>query len=225
MTMQPPIICIDGPSASGKGTVAQLVAKTLNFNYLDSGALYRVVALAAHQNNISWQDEEMLTSLAKRLNICFTEDKIELIQKDNSAVDITHDVRTELISRGASEVAVHPKLREALFDLQRSFIKSPGLVADGRDMGSVVFKEAKTKIYLTASAKTRAERRYKQLIQNEKHAILEDIVKDLEDRDTRDQARTASPLQQTNDALLLDTNQLSISQAVEAVLHHYKNTK
>ena len=220
MTASPPIICIDGPSASGKGTVAQLVAKTLNFNYLDSGALYRVVAYAAKKNNISWQNEEALANLATTLNIEFTDEKIMLNQQD-----ITSEVRTEDISRGASEVAVHPKLRDALLSLQRSFNKLPGLVADGRDMGSVVFKEAKTKIYLTASAQMRAERRYKQLIQNEKHVILAEIVKDLKERDARDLARSTSPLQQTDDALLLNTNQLSISQAVEAVLHHYKNTK
>lgn len=220
MTASPPIICIDGPSASGKGTVAQLVAKTLNFNYLDSGALYRVVAYAAKKNNISWQNEEALANLATTLNIEFTDEKIMLNQQD-----ISSEVRTEDISRGASEVAVHPKLRDALLSLQRSFNKMPGLVADGRDMGSVVFKEAKTKIYLTASAQVRAERRYKQLIQNEKHVILAEIVKDLTERDARDLARSTSPLQQTDDALLLNTNQLSISQAVEAVLHHYKNTK
>lgn len=220
MNATPPIICIDGPSASGKGTVAQLVAKTLNFNYLDSGALYRVVAFAAKKNNISWQNEDALANLAATLNIEFTDEKILLNQQD-----ITSEVRTEDISRGASEVAVHPKLRDALLSLQRSFNQMPGLVADGRDMGSVVFKEAKTKIYLTASAQVRAERRYKQLIQNEKHVILSEIVKDLTQRDARDLARSTSPLQQTDDALLLNTNQLSISQAVEAVLHHYKNTK
>lgn len=220
MTASPSIICIDGPSASGKGTVAQLVAKKLNFNYLDSGALYRVVAYAAKKNNISWQNEDALANLAKTLNIEFINEKILLNQQD-----IASEVRTEDISRGASEVAVHSKLRDALLSLQRSFNKMPGLVADGRDMGSVVFKEAKTKIYLTASAQVRAERRYKQLIQNEKHVILDEIVKDLTERDARDLARSTSPLQQTDDALLLNTNQLSISQAVEAVLHHYKNTK
>lgn len=208
-----PVIAIDGPSASGKGTVAQLVAERLGYHYLDSGALYRIVALAAQQKNISWQDEPALANLAANMSIRFTDDNIYF-----SGQNITEDVRTEAMGRGASEVAVHPAVRRALLDLQHSFRQPPGLVADGRDMGTVVFPDAATKIYLTASAEVRAERRYKQLMGKGIHANLSDILQDLQRRDARDQQRPVAPLQQSADAKLLETSQLSIEQAVEAVL-------
>ena len=151
-----PVIAIDGPSASGKGTVAQLVAQKLGYHYLDSGALYRIVALAGLKQGIAWHDESALAGMAKDLDIRFENGEIFLNNENVSA-----DVRTEQMSRGASEVAVHPEVRRALVDLQRSFRKAPGLVADGRDMGSVIFPDAETKIFLTASAEVRAERRYK----------------------------------------------------------------
>jgi len=208
-----PVIAIDGPSASGKGTVAQLVAQKLGYHYLDSGALYRIVALAGQQRDISWQDETALARMAGSLDIRFGNGEIFL---NNENVGVA--VRSEEMSRGASEVAVHPAVRRALFDLQRSFRKAPGLVADGRDMGSVVFPDAATKIFLTASAEVRAERRYKQLIEKGIAANMASILQDLQARDARDRARTVAPLKQCADAILLDTDHLTIEQAVQAVL-------
>jgi CMP/dCMP kinase len=213
-----PVIAIDGPSASGKGTVAQLVAQKLGFHYLDSGALYRIVALAAQQNNIAWDNSDALGKLAKSLEIQFKDGEITL----NKTI-ITEAVRSEEMSRGASEVAVHPQVRDALFDLQQSFRKKPGLVADGRDMGSVVFTDAKLKIFLTASVEIRAERRFKQHLNNGLSANFDQILYDLQQRDLRDSQRTASPLVQTPDAVLLDTNNRNIEAAVEFVLSAYKN--
>lgn len=215
-----PVIAIDGPSASGKGTVAQLVAKQLGYHYLDSGALYRIVALAAQQKHISWQDEAALADMAGNLRIRFEHGEIYL-----DGQNITKNLRTEDMSRGASEVAVHPAVRRSLLDLQHSFRQSPGLVADGRDMASVVFPDAQTKIYLTASAEVRAERRYKQLMSKGIRANLLDILQDLQMRDARDQQRLVAPLQQSADAKLLETSQLSIEQAVEAVLAHQQTTR
>ena len=212
-----PVIAIDGPSASGKGTVAQIVADKLSYHYLDSGALYRIVALAAQQQQVNWSDGHTLGTLAKTLTIRFKEDEIYL----NDAL-ITELVRTEEIGRGASEVAVHAPVRAALLDLQHCFRKIPGLVADGRDMASVVFTDAKLKIFLTASVEVRAERRYKQLMNNGLNADYDKILTDLQQRDLRDSARSASPLIQTPDALLLDTTQCDIQQAVDFVLNAYK---
>jgi cytidylate kinase len=214
-----PVIAIDGPSASGKGTVAQLVAKELSFHYLDSGALYRIVALAGKQAGISWQDEAALAATAATLDIRFEDGEIFL----NDEL-ISDAVRSEEMSRGASEVAVHPMVRHALFEVQRAFCKTPGLVADGRDMGSVVFPEAETKVFLTASAQVRAERRYKQLISKGNHANLAQILTDIEARDARDMQRSAAPLRQCDDASLLDTSNLTIAQAVNTVLEQYSKT-
>lgn len=214
----PPVIAIDGPSASGKGTVAQLVAQRLGFHYLDSGALYRIVALAALRANISWQDEPALAQLAATLDIRFDGGEIYL-----GGECVSDGARSEEMSRGASEVAVHPLLRQSLIGLQRAFRQAPGLVADGRDMGSVVFPDAQTKIFLTASAEVRAERRYKQLMSKGIHANLARILHDLQLRDARDRERTVAPLRQEADAMLLDTDDLSIEQAVETVLLRYRN--
>lgn len=220
-SLQPlaPVIAIDGPSASGKGTVAQLVAQRLDFHYLDSGALYRIVALAAKQRGISWQDETALAQIAPQLDIRFENGLILLNGKN-----ISEAVRTEEMSQGASEVAVHPALRQALVDLQRSFRKAPGLVADGRDMGSVIFPDAQTKIFLTASASVRAERRYKQLMGKGNHANLANILQDLQMRDERDRQRAVAPLQQCEGAMLLDTDHLTIEQAVQSVLNRNSAT-
>jgi CMP/dCMP kinase len=220
-----PVIAIDGPSASGKGTVSQLVAERLGFHYLDSGALYRIVALAAQQNKngaqqqpIAWSDAEALGKLAATLDIQFKDGEIYLNQ-----TIVSEAVRSEEMSRGASEVAIHSQVRNALFDLQQSFRKVPGLVADGRDMGSVVFKDAALKIFLTANVEIRAERRYKQPIGKNMPANYAKILQDLQERDTRDSQRRASPLVQTPDAVLLDTSYRSINDAVEFVLSAYKN--
>lgn len=213
-----PVIAIDGPSASGKGTVAERVAETLGFHYLDSGALYRIVAFAAQQNKVAWNDAEALGALAKTLNIQFKDGEIVL-----NKTNITEAVRSEEMSRGASEVAIHPPVREALFALQQSFRKAPGLVADGRDMGSVVFKDAQLKIFLTASVETRAERRYQQLMHKGLTANYDQTLADLQARDSRDSLRSAAPLIQTSDALLLDTTQRNIEQAVAFVINAYQN--
>ena len=215
-----PVIAIDGPSASGKGTVAQLVADRLGYHYLDSGALYRIVALAARRQGIDWQDEHALADMALQLAIRFDAGKIWLGDED-----ISDAVRTEEMSRGASEVAVHPAVRAALLSLQHSFRQAPGLVADGRDMATVVFPDARTKIFLTASAEVRAERRYKQLMEKGNHANLADILKDLQERDARDRQRSVAPLQQSSDAELLETSALSIEQAVESVLAHHRKSQ
>ena len=213
-----PVIAIDGPSASGKGTVAQLVAAKLGFHYLDSGALYRIVAFAAQKKNIEWHQLDALGNLAKSLKISFIQDEILL---DNQC--ITEAVRSEEMSRGASEVAVHQTVRNVLFSLQQNFRKMPGLVADGRDMGSVVFKDAQLKIFLTASVETRAERRFKQLVNKGISANFEQILADLQQRDYRDTQRSAAPLVHAPDALLLDTTHRDIDEAVEFVLAAYQN--
>lgn len=211
-----PVIAIDGPSASGKGTVAQLVAEQLGYHYLDSGALYRIVALAAKNNNIAWGNEALLAELAQQLDIKFSDNEVYLNHKK-----VTEEIRSEEIGRGASEVAVHPKVRKALVELQHSFRQAPGLVGDGRDMATVIFPDASLKILLTATAEVRAERRYKQLITKNEPADYQQILQDLQQRDARDQQRSAAPLVQAQDALLLETSQRSISEAVAFVLNAY----
>ncbi len=210
-----PVIAIDGPSASGKGTIAQLVAAELGFNYLDSGALYRIVAFSALQRKIPWHEESLLAEMIQTLKIKFLNGKVLLNDQD-----ISEEIRTEAISKGASEVAVHPKVRNALIDLQHSFRQAPGLVADGRDMSTVVFPDARTKIFLTATAEVRAKRRYNQLMSKGIYANLDLILQDLRQRDERDQQRTAAPLTISADAKLLETDNLSIEQAVNAVIQY-----
>ncbi len=212
-----PVIAIDGPSASGKGTVAQLVADTLGFHYLDSGAMYRIVALAASQNDIALNNGNALGELAQSLHIAFKDNEIYL----NSDC-VTTEVRSVTTGRGASEVAVHPQVRDALFKLQKSFRQAPGLVADGRDMASVVFTNAVLKIFLVADVEVRADRRYKQLIKQNQQANAPEILQDLQQRDLRDTQRSVAPLMQTKDALLLDTTSRSIKEAVAFVLSAYK---
>ena len=208
-----PVIAIDGPSASGKGTVAQIVAEKLGFHYLDSGALYRIVALAAFERGIDWQAESEIAKLVAQLNIKFEHGEIFLDQQN-----VSEKIRTEQMGQGASKVAAHPQVRLALIDLQHSFRQAPGLVADGRDMATVIFPDARTKIFLTASAQVRAERRYQQLISKGLAADYSAILKDLQDRDERDSQRAVAPLQQAPDAELVETSQLNIEQAVGKVL-------
>ena len=219
LALMPPVIAIDGPSASGKGTVAELVAEQLGFNYLDSGALYRIIALAALNNQIAWHEEVALVALAQTLNIQFKNNQILL----NDA-DVSELVRSENIGRGASEVAVHPLLRTQLLALQRSFRKAPGLVSDGRDMATVIFTDAVLKVFLTADVAIRAERRYKQLIDRGQAADFDAILFDLKLRDERDSGRSVAPLTQALDAHLLNTDHLSIAGAVQQVVRWYKTT-
>jgi cytidylate kinase len=212
-----PIIAIDGPSASGKGTVAALVAEKLGFHYLDSGAIYRVAALAALRAGISLDNEAALSRMAEKLDVSFKSGEIWLAGDCVSA-----DARSETTGNAASKIAALPELRQALLDFQRSFLEAPGLVADGRDMGSVVFPDATVKIFLTASAEIRAERRYKQLIEKGIHANLSRILQDLQQRDARDRERSVAPLQKHADARLLDTDALTITDAVNEVVGQYQ---
>jgi 3-phosphoshikimate 1-carboxyvinyltransferase len=213
VTKAAPVIAIDGPSASGKGTVAEQVAAELDYSYLDSGALYRLTALAAQQAGVDWSDEPAVAALAAELDVEFSGGDIRL----NGEL-VGDAIRTEEISAGASKVAALPAVREALLFRQRAFNKVPGLVGDGRDMGSVVFPRAALKVFLTASAEARAERRYKQLIEKGFSANLADLLSDLKQRDERDSQRSVAPLRQEADAKLLDTTHLTIEQAVNQVL-------
>jgi 3-phosphoshikimate 1-carboxyvinyltransferase len=212
-----PVITIDGPSASGKGTVAARVAAKLGFHYLDSGALYRLTALAAKQKGVAWEDEPNVAAVAAQLPAEFHGERILL-----AGIDVSDAIRTEEIGVGASKVAALPAVREALLERQRAFLRFPGLVGDGRDMGSVVFPWAATKVFLTASAEVRAERRYKQLIAKGMSANISVLLQDLRDRDARDSARSVGPLKQFDDAVLVDTTPLNIEQAVQAVLDAYE---
>ena len=212
-----PVIAIDGPSASGKGTVAALVAQALGFHYLDSGALYRVTAFAALRAGVSLEDEQALAELAMGLDLRF--DGVEVYLNGEAVGDA---IRTEEAGRAASKIAAMPVLREALLERQRAFRQAPGLVTDGRDMGSVVFPDATVKFFLTASCEERAKRRYKQLIEKGFDANLAALFQDLSERDARDAARAVAPLKQTADAALLDTTGLTIDEAVERVLQGYR---
>jgi 3-phosphoshikimate 1-carboxyvinyltransferase len=211
-----PVIAIDGPSASGKGTVAQRVAEQLGFHFLDSGALYRLVALAAVKDGIAFDDEKRLAGLAASLDARFEGGNI-FLKNEN----VTDSIRAEDIGNGASKVAALPMVRAALLERQRAFRQAPGLVADGRDMASVVFPDAGTKIFLTASAEVRADRRYKQLIEKGLSANISNLLQDIQARDERDSSRSVAPLQQRADASLLDTSGLTIEQAVAAVLKQF----
>ncbi len=214
----PPVIAIDGPTASGKGTVASLVADSLGFHYLDSGALYRLVALASEIQGIDVKNGPELGLIASKLLILFKNNQIFLDGKD-----VTEAIRTESIGLRASTLAVHPEVRAALVDLQHSFRQSPGLVADGRDMASVIFPDAVLKVFLTATASARAERRYKQLIAKGISAKLSDLLQDLQERDARDSSRGAAPLVIADGAKVLETSDLSIDQAVSLVLDWYQS--
>ena len=214
--MHIPVIAIDGPSASGKGTVATLVARHLGFHYLDSGCLYRLCALHAERAGVSWQDEAAVARLAAVLPVSFEADGPHL-----AGEMVEQIIRSEHIGMGASQVAALPAVRQALLDRQREFRQAPGLVADGRDMGTVVFPDAGLKVFLLASAEERAKRRYKQLIDKGESANLARITMDINTRDARDAARTASPLVAATDAKTLDTTGIGIAQVVETILGWY----
>tara|TARA_Y100001936_G_scaffold253998_1_gene323350 strand:+ start:8214 stop:8891 length:678 start_codon:yes stop_codon:yes gene_type:complete len=211
-----PVIAIDGPSASGKGTVARFVAEVLGFHYLDSGVLYRLVALEAMQAKINLNDEESVENIARHLNVKFSDKRIKLREKD-----VTDLVRNEIYGNAASKIAGHLKLREALLNRQRAFRQDPGLVADGRDMCSVVFPNATLKIFLTASVEIRAERRYKQLMEKGGDVNITMIMKDIESRDMRDSVRSIAPLKQDKDSNLIDTTFMGIDEVVNKILECY----
>lgn len=216
----PPVIAIDGPSASGKGTVAQRVAAALDYHYLDSGALYRAVAWVALHRSINLDNTLSIADIALHLNIKFNSDHIYL-----DAVDVTDALRSEEVGAGASRIAAYSEVRVALLDRQKAFRQFPGLVADGRDMGSVVFPDARLKIYLTAGAEERAQRRHKQLMDKGMSASMSALLQEIRDRDARDSARAVSPLQKCADAIELDTTGMSIEAAVAAVLAAYRTAR
>lgn len=211
-----PVIAIDGPTASGKGTVAQRVAARLGFHYLDSGALYRLVALAASRAGVASDAEPALARLATTLPARFEADRIILSEED-----VTDAIRAEAVGNAASHVAALGAVRSALLARQRAFRQPPGLVADGRDMASVVFPDAVLKVFLTATPEVRAERRYKQLMAKGMDASMPTLLQDIRERDRRDSGRSVAPLQQVAQAQLLDTTLLSIEEAVDRVLALY----
>ncbi|UOO80861.1 (d)CMP kinase [Uruburuella testudinis] len=216
MDLNHKVIAIDGPSASGKGTVASRVAAALGFHYLDSGALYRLTALYAQKQHIEWNDETGVTKLAQSLPIVFEGQTVWL-----DGEDVSEAIRTEAIGMGASAVAQLPQVREALLQRQRDFLTKQGLVGDGRDMGSVIFPNAALKVFLTASAQVRAERRAKQLGSPCEGVAFERILADIEARDEADRRRPVAPLVQLPDAELLDTSEMGIDEAVKKVLDWY----
>ncbi|MCP2040699.1 cytidylate kinase [Neisseria sp. HSC-16F19] len=215
--MQYPVIAIDGPSASGKGTVAARVAAALGWAYLDSGALYRVTALYAREQGAAWDDEAVVAALAAALPVRFVDGRVELDGRD-----VSSDIRAEEIGMGASQVAALPAVRAALLQRQRDFAVHGGLVADGRDMASVVFPEAALKVFLTASAEVRAQRRALQLGVPLAGEAYERIVADIEKRDEADRNRAVAPLKPAADAHMLDTSDLSIEESVKKVLDWYR---
>ncbi|MEN8762717.1 MAG: (d)CMP kinase [Thiogranum sp.] len=222
MSKAVPVITIDGPSGSGKGTVSRMLARELGFHFLDSGALYRLLAFAAQRRGIALDDEPALSALSVELDIRFPADgEGERVLLDGE--DVGAAIRTEAAGGGASRVAALPAVREALLDRQRRFRLIPGLVADGRDMGTVVFPDAEVKIFLTASAGERARRRCKQLKEKGMQVIYEDVLADIQVRDERDAGRSVAPLRPAQDADLVDTSELDIPATIERLRDILKN--
>jgi cytidylate kinase len=215
-----PVIAIDGPTASGKGTVAHRVASQLGFHYLDSGALYRLTALSGLRQDVPLDDERALARTAEGLLCKFVGDEIWLGNEN-----VTSAIRAEEIGNTASKIAALPAVRHALVGLQLGFRTSPGLVADGRDMGTVIFPHAELKVFLTASVEARAERRYKQLIDKGFSANMQDLLKDLRERDARDSSRAVAPLKPAEGAYLLDTSDMTADEAVDQVLRWHAAVK
>jgi cytidylate kinase len=215
---QVPVITIDGPSGSGKGTICQLLARELGWELLDSGALYRLVGLAARHHGVELDNEEALVVLAAHLDVQFvarTDNSVQIILEGE---EVTDAIRTEVVGKDASIVAAIPAVRDALLERQRAFAEPPGLIADGRDMGTVVFPDAALKIYLDASAEERASRRFNQLITTGLGASLHAILADLHARDVREMTRAVAPLKPAADAVILDTTTMSIKEVLAAVM-------
>lgn len=212
-----PIITIDGPSGSGKGTIGLMLAQELGFHFLDSGALYRVLALAAADRGKALDDAEGLAVMAAHMDVAFTQNCDGTPQVLLEGEDVSHRIRTEEAGAGASQVAALPAVREALLQRQRAFSTAPGLVADGRDMGTVVFPWASVKIYLTASAEERAERRYRQLLERGEDVSLAALVEQVKARDDRDMNRPVAPLRPASDAIIIDSSRLGIDATYQAV--------
>jgi len=218
LSKKPFIITIDGPAGAGKGTISKLVSQNMGFHYLDSGAIYRVIAFEANQKGLATNQISQITELIDEINIQFIGDKIFLTDKDVSEL-----IRSEDIGKFASEIAKNEEIRKNILEFQKSFFKPPGLVADGRDMGTVIFPKAKVKIFLTASIQERANRRYKQLILKEKDVNLTDLFQRIKLRDESDKNRKISPLKAANDAYLVKTDNLSIKQSYEKVMEIIKS--
>lgn len=212
-----PVVTIDGPSGAGKGTISTMLARQLSWNFLDSGAIYRVLAVASIHHQIDAQDELGLVPLARGLDVSF-ETKEHGLRIVLEGEDITDSIRNEEVGAVASQIAVLPRVREALLRRQRAFSQSPGLVADGRDMGTVVFTDAVAKIFLTASAEERARRRYEQLKGQGLDVSMPRLLADIEARDERDANRTVAPLKPAEDALVVDSTQLNIEQVLDIVV-------
>ena len=209
MNKSVPVIAVDGPSGVGKGTLCQALANHFKWHLLDSGAIYRVLALSALKQNIALDDEQKLAQLALNLPLTFDTTGVEVKVLLNN-IDVSKDIRTELTGGAASKVAAINSVRTALLQRQRDFRQAPGLIADGRDMGTVVFKDAPVKIFLDASAESRAERRMKQLQDKQNHVKFAEILQEITARDERDRNRTVAPLKPADDALIIDTTSLSI---------------
>ena len=214
-----PVIAIDGPVGSGKGTVSHRVAEALGFALLDSGALYRALALAARRRCVSFGDAPALARLARGLDVDFTGgDAANPVRPRLAGVDVGDEIRTEQCGNDASRVSAHPEVRDALLALQRGFRRPPGLVADGRDMGSVVFPDAPVKVFLTATARARAERRHKQLMAKEINVTVARLLREVAERDARDRERKTAPMKPARDAVVVDTTGLDVGTVVARVL-------
>jgi len=207
------LITIDGPAGSGKGTIAKQLSQELKLNYLDSGAIYRILGFHLKENNIPIENDALVKERIQKAKIQFIENTIYLNDRD-----VTDAIRTESIAKMASLIAAKKTVRESILDLQRSFLQKPGLVAEGRDMGTVVFPEAKHKFFLTATVEERASRRYKQLISKGFDVSMADLVVEIQERDFRDTNRTISPLVPAANAVIIDTTELSPSQVIEFIL-------
>lgn len=213
-----PIITIDGPGGTGKGTLSKMLAKELQWHFLDSGALYRILAFAALRAKVNLQDEGALADLATTLPVNFIDDLGEAARIILNGQDVTEVIRTEHCSQIASQISVFPQVRAALLARQRDYCQSPGLIADGRDMGTIVFPAAKLKIYLLASQEARAQRRFKQLKRQENDVSLLDVLRELQQRDARDQNRAVAPLKPALDAVVIDTTDLSVDEVFAQIM-------
>ncbi|UQV22600.1 (d)CMP kinase [Vibrio sp. J383] len=222
MPSQSPVITVDGPSGAGKGTLCMLLADKLGFHLLDSGAIYRVLALAAIHHGVDTESEDALVPLATHLDVQFIAEG-DLVKVILEGEDVSGELRKEETGMAASKVAALPRVREALLRRQRAFSAAPGLVADGRDMGTVVFVEAEAKIFLDASAEERASRRLKQLQEKGLDVKFDDLLSEIQERDDRDRNRPVAPLRPAEDALVLDSTSMNIEQVVEKALHYIES--